>query len=101
MQGNFAGDGMQMAGVFVIGPGGKVFLDRRQKFYGDDPTPVRAVSIFGATCGCGWIECSFSASVVGVAVATLYLSLHHVLSLSNRSSLSVCLLCAGGYLGRG
>lgn len=36
--GNFSGDGMQLAGVFVVAKDGQVILDHRQKFFGDDPT---------------------------------------------------------------
>ena len=36
--GNFTGDGMQMAGIFVVSKAGEVILDHRQKFFGDDPT---------------------------------------------------------------
>jgi hypothetical protein len=34
--GNFAGDGFQLGGQFVIDTDGKVLLDHRQGFYGDD-----------------------------------------------------------------
>ena len=36
--GNFAGDGMQLGGAFVV-RGGEVVLDKRQGFYGDDADP--------------------------------------------------------------
>jgi len=36
--GNFTGDGMQMAGIFVVARSGEVILDHRQKFFGDDPS---------------------------------------------------------------
>lgn len=36
--GNFQGDGMQMAGIFLVSKSGEVLLDHRQKFFGDDPT---------------------------------------------------------------
>lgn len=36
--GNFAGDGMQLGGAFVIDTDGSVVLDKRQKAYGDDPS---------------------------------------------------------------
>ncbi len=35
--GNFAGDGFQLGGVFVVDTDGTVALDQRQKNYGDDP----------------------------------------------------------------
>lgn len=34
--GNFAGDGFQLGGQFVIDTDGTVLLDHRQGFYGDD-----------------------------------------------------------------
>ena len=34
--GNFVGDGIQMGGAFVIAKGGRIVLDKRQTFYGDD-----------------------------------------------------------------
>ncbi len=34
--GNFAGDGMQLGGCFVVNKQGDVLLDKRQKFFGDD-----------------------------------------------------------------
>lgn len=37
--GNFAGDGMQLGGTFVVRDGA-VVLDKRQGFYGDDEEPA-------------------------------------------------------------
>ena len=37
--GNFTGDGMQLGGLIVVDSSGKVLLDHRQKFFGDDPSP--------------------------------------------------------------
>jgi hypothetical protein len=49
--GNFAGDGMQLGGVFVVDSSGKVLLEHRQKFFGDDPSPqdiLEAIAAAGA-----------------------------------------------------
>lgn len=39
--GNYIGamSGFQLGGTFVIAPGGRITLDHRQAFYGDDPIP--------------------------------------------------------------
>ena len=47
--GNLKGDGFQLGGQFVVAKGGKVILDHRQKFYGDD---VRLPDLFKAIDSC-------------------------------------------------
>ena len=37
--GNLKGDGMQLGGSFVVAPDGKILLEKRQKFFGDDASP--------------------------------------------------------------
>ena len=44
MPGNFKGDGFRMGGVLVLGPDGKVYLDHRQSFYGDDASPAEILA---------------------------------------------------------
>ena len=51
VQGNYKGDGFQMGGTFVVAPGGKVFLDKRQKYYGDDASPEEVLAAVRAALG--------------------------------------------------
>lgn len=40
ISGNFAGDGFQLGGQFVLDTDGSILLDHRQGFYGDDASNV-------------------------------------------------------------
>ena len=51
--GNLAGDGMQLGGVFVCLPGGEVVLDRRQGFFGDDPSVEELLTAIETACSGG------------------------------------------------
>ena len=55
-----SGDGFQLGGLFVIAPpapggngGGRVMLDKRQAFYGDDADPADVLAAVRAAVGGG------------------------------------------------
>lgn len=44
--------GFQLGGTFVIAPGGRVVLDHRQSFYGDDPKPETILAACASALPC-------------------------------------------------
>ena len=43
--GNFKGDGMQMGGTYVIGPGGEVWMERKQTDFADHPSTEEVLAV--------------------------------------------------------
>jgi hypothetical protein len=49
---NFAGDGLMLGGVFVVDVGGRVLLDQRSRFFGDDVPPDALLDVLRTARGC-------------------------------------------------
>eukprot|EP01147_Barroeca_monosierra_P010663 gene10663-7804_t len=64
--GDFKGDGMQLGATFVVGPGCNVFLEHRQKHFGDNPNldEVKKAVASAVQKSVNWIEIEMNLGTV-------------------------------------